>query len=422
MSSSGSKNKGSGLSRPPSGASSGALAPAGLALSPRARAIPVALVVLGAAAVAYGLAFDPERTWPNLLLSGFYVLSLSVGGMFFFAGQRLSAARWSAGLRRVPEALMLIVPVAAVLMLVIYFGRHTLYPWSHEGAFANDPPIAGRGAYLQVPQVFGRAAVTFVVWALFALWFRRTSLRQDRVPAASVPVHHRLNRAAALFAVVFAPSFTLAAYDWIISLEPHWFSTMFAVYAFAGTFVQSIAAVTLIVVVLQRQRLLSHQVAGEAQLHDLGKMLFAFSVFWAYIWVSQYLLIWYGNIPEEVPYFLKRTGGAWLPFFVANFLLNWVMPFTVLMSVKAKKNPRVLAAVSVALLVGRWLDLYVMIMPASGRPPQLGLLEVAIFAGYVSLAFLLVVRNLQRAPLCPVNDPVLADEASRHVAALESEA
>ncbi|MEA2695881.1 MAG: hypothetical protein QOI66_152 [Myxococcales bacterium] len=377
-------------------------------LSRKARLVAGLLVGFSSGVTVHGLFFHAPDIWPSLLLGAFCFLSLGVSGLFFFASQRLSGARWSAGLRRVPEALMLLLPWAALGMLAVYFGRHALYPWTHEGAFAGDPPIAGRSRYLTETGVFSRAVLSFTIWTLAAWRLRAISLAQDRQPAANLVTHAALNRTAALFVVLFAPTFTFTVYDWILSLEPHWFSTMFAVYVFAGTFVQGIAAVTLAVVLLRRRGLLSH-VVGDEQLHDLGKMLFAFSIFWGYIWVSQYLLIWYGNLPEEVPYYVKRTRGPWLFLFALNFVLNWLVPFLVLLSARAKRNVRLLAGVSVVLLVGHWLDLYVMIMPTQPVAVAPGLYAVAVAAGGAALAFLLVAANLARAPLYPENDPVLVD-------------
>lgn len=376
------------------------------------RGLAPAIILIAAGVIAYGLVTDAARVWPNLLLDGFYVMSLGVSGLFFLASQRLTGARWSAGLRRVPEALMLILPVAAILILALYFGRHTLYSWSRPEAFLHESPIAGRAQYLQVPLVFGRAAATLVLWMLFAFAFRRTSLAQDRHPADSLRHHQRLTRLSALFTVLFAPTFTLATYDWIMSLDPTWFSTMFAVNVFAGTFVQGIAAVTLAVVVLHQRGVLKTPI--DDQLHDLGKMLLAFTTFWAYTWVCQYLLIWYGNIPEEVTHYAKRTNGPWVIPFAASFLLNWAIPFVTLLSFKTKRDPAILKVVCLLLLAGHWLDLYVLIMPASWERPVFGVYEVAIAAGYLALVTLVFARNLARAPLVPVNDPVLAAEMFQH--------
>jgi len=376
-------------------------------LSPLHRRLPLLAVALGAAVAAWGLHSAPQRTWANLLLDGFYLLSLAVSAMFFIATQRLYGARWSAGLRRVPEAFMLALPVAAALVLALYFGREWLFPWSRPGAFAHAPAIAGKVTYLRAPFVFARMAAALLSWILFAWLFRRTSLAQDREPSSSLAHHRRLDQYSAAFVVVFAISFTTSAYDCLISLDPEWFSTMFAVYVFAGTFVQSIAAVALATVVLKERGLLE---VGEQQLHDLGKMLFAFATFWAYIWVCQYLLVWYGNIPDEVKNYLTRTRGPWLSLFALNFLVNWVVPFAVLLPARAKANPRVLQAMSILLLCGRWLDLYLLVMPSTSRVPNIGVPEIAIAAGHAALLYLVFVHALARAPLVPVHDPAMAEQ------------
>jgi len=155
-------------------------------------------------------------------------------------------------------------------------------------------------------------------------------------------------------------------------------------------------------------------IAGEHQLHDLGKMLFAFSIFWAYIWTCQYLLIWYGNIPDEVTHYVKRTNGPWLYLFALNLILNWIIPFTTLLSIQAKRTPRVLKTICVIVLAGHWLDLYLLIMPAMWDKPRFGVFEVALAAGYAALVYLLFTREVSKAPLAPRHDPVLAYE-THHV-------
>ncbi len=379
----------------------------------RGQTIAMVLVGLGAGAALYGLRSDPQRTWPSLLLNGFYFTSLALSALFFLAIQRVTGARWSASLRRIPEALMLALPVAAALMLALFLGRQTLFPWSRPGAFDHAPAIAGKVQYLQVRWVVVRTAVALFLWVSFALLYRRTSLEQDRRPELSLTLHQRLTRYAVLFIPVFAVTFSLAAFDWLISLDPEWFSTMFAVYVFAGMFVQGIAAVTLAAVLLKQFSPEGYTVTAE-QLHDLGKMLFAFSTFWAYIWTGQYLLIWYGNIPEEISHFVTRTNGPWLYLFALNLIVNWVIPFVVLLSERAKRSPRPLIGMSILLLTGHWLDLYLLIMPSFRRTPDFGLLEVSIAAGYLALLCFLFVRALGRAPLVPLNDPILAYEDLGH--------
>jgi hypothetical protein len=375
----------------------------------RIRNTALALLAAGATAATYGIIADPARAWPNLLLNAFYLITLAVSAMFFLATQRVTGARWSASLRRVPEAFLGILPFSAVLVLAIYFGRHVIYSWSNPGGLADEPAFAGKLQYLQPRWVFARALLVLVAWLIFGRLFRRTSLQQDAQPEAGLGLHHKLNRIAVVFLPLFAATLTAAAFDWILSADPHWFSTMYAVYVFAGTFVQGIAAVALAVVYLKERGPLAGSVS-EHQLHDLGKMLFAFSTFWAYIWTSQYLLIWYGNIPEEVTHYVSRTNGPWIYLFALNLMMNWVVPFLALLSVRAKCTHRVLKAIAILLLCGHWLDLYLLLMPSIWSAPHIGLYEITIAAGCVAFAFLVFVRHFNRAEPVPLNDPVLAFE------------
>lgn len=381
--------------------------------SPRDRIFAVCLVGLAAVVVIVGLFLAPERTWPNLLLDSFYVATLGVSVLFFLAVTRAAGGRWCANLRRIPEAFLPAIPAGAVLLMVLFFGRQTLFPWTHPGIFANAPAIAGKVHYLNPPWVYGRILFTLATWMFFAWIYRRTSLEQDRNPKLSLDLHHRLTRYSIVFLLAFALTFSLAAFDWLLSLDPQWSSTMFAFYAFAGTFVQGIAAVTLAVVLLRERGDLAG-IVSEHQLHDLGKMLFAFTIFWAYIWTCQYLLIWYGNIPDEISHYFKRTNGPWLYLFAANLILNWVIPFVTLLSIRAKRTTKVLKIICVILLIGHWLDLYMLIMPAIWYTPKIGILEIPIAAGYAALVYLLFTRELSKAPLVPQHDPVLAYETAHN--------
>ena len=369
------------------------------ALGPVARNVAWALVAAGAAAVATGLAVDPRRTWPNLLINGFYAVAIAVAGVVFIAFQFLTGASWNAGLRRIPEALMAALPAAGALMLALFFGRDWLYPWSRRGAELGDAALA---IYFGAPLFFGRMALFVGVWALFARLMRRASLQQDRQRTSDgAEVHHqRLVRYSAAFSVVFAISFSIASFDWLMSLVPHWSSTIFAVYWFAGVLTGGTAAITLVAILLAERGYLTGVVDAE-RLHDLGKLLFAFSTFWAYIWLSQYLLIWYGNVPEETTYYVSRTGDRWILLFLLNLALNWVVPFLVLLSREAKRSMTILKWTAIVMLVGRWLDLYLMVMPQIIPAPSVRPLDVVILLGYGAVVFLIASRALASAPLIP---------------------
>jgi hypothetical protein len=379
----------------------------------RSQNLALALVVLGAGAAVYELYTHAAHTWPLLMLNSFYVISLAVSALFFAATQKATGARWSASLRRIPEAFTLALPVLALLILVLFLGRSTLFPWSQEHGMDGVASFAGSRQWLQMPWVIVRTVASLGLWIVFALLMRRASLQQDERPDLSVTVHRRLTRYSVIFIPVFALTLTMMAYDWVISLDPKWFSTMFSVYVFAGTFAQGIAAITLATVLLRQNGPMSGSVS-EDQFHDLGKMLFAFCTFWAYIWLGQYLLIWYGNMPEEVTHFIPRTNGAWLYLFLANLIINWIVPFLVLLSEGRKRNPKILIAMSVLVLVGHWLDLYLLVMPGFRPTPSIGLLEIVITAGYIALLFLLFLRAFARAPMVPLNDPILSYEALAH--------
>jgi hypothetical protein len=376
----------------------------------RWRQLGQGLAGVGLLAALAGIWLSPARTWPSLLVGNVYLLSLALAGALFIGINYLSGAGWWVVVRRVAEAMMAGLPVVALLVLSLFFGRHALYPWAQPGALEHDPLPAGKAFYLSTPMVFARMVVVLAAWVLLARALRRASLRQDQDP--TLDQHRRLIRYSAAFVVVFAISFSVASVDWLMSLDPHWYSTIYAVYLFAGLLLSGLAVLTLIVLVLRRMGPLAG-VVNEEHLHDLGKLLFAFSTFWAYIWVSQYLLIWYGNLPEEVTHYLRRTRGPWSTLFFLNLIVNWAIPFLVLMPRAAKRHAGVLAGVCVLLLLGHWLDLYLLVMPERLGAPNLGVLEVLVALGYAGLFFVLTSRALAEAPLLPRHDPYLQESLQR---------
>jgi hypothetical protein len=376
-------------------------------LAPRTRDALIALAVMGAVVAGAGAAMAPERMWASWLLVAYYALGLGLAGLCFVAILYTSGATWSTEIRRVPEALAGTLPIAAVLLAVVFVARPQLYPWtiaSGSGA-ALSPALAFKLAWLNRPFFLFRAAAYSLIWIVFAVAIRRASRRQDD---DGDPRWTRANvRLSAAFLMVFGVTFTLASIDWVMSLEQLWYSTIFGVYNFAGLFLSGLAAIVVVALWLERAGPLRSVLTVE-HLHDLGKLLFAFSVFWMYIWFSQYMLIWYTNIPEETSYFVRRVHGGWFVLFLANVVLNWLVPFVVLLRRDAKRRRQTLGLVAATVLVGRWVDVYLLIFPAVlGETPRIGLWELGLTAGGLGGFGLALVWALRSAPAVPLGDPDL---------------
>jgi hypothetical protein len=361
------------------------------------------LAILGGITLAAGLFLAPERTWITVLLVSYYLVGLGLGGLLLVALHYVTGARWSLPLRRVPEAMTAVLPMAAVGLAAVFLCRPSLYPWS-----VPAPPTEAESAlqhlWLNRPFFLLRVLAYLVLWLAFGAAVVRNSHRQDR-DADPAPTTRNI-RLSAAFLVVFGITCWLASYDWIMSLEPEWASTIFGVYNFAGLFVSALAAVILLVIWLRRHGPLQ-AVLNDGHLHDLGTLLFSFSSFWMYIWFCQYLLIWYVNNPEETAYYRQRWHGTWPALFFLNLVLNWGIPFLVLLFRSAKRNPFVLGSVAVVVLAGRWVDLSLMINPSQAKAAPLpGIIEVGLLVGMAGLFTLAVFRSLSKASLVPLHDPV----------------
>lgn len=369
------------------------------------------LAGIGVATLVAGLFLAPQRIWLNLLLVSYYLLGLALAGMAWIAIQYVSGAHWSTALRRVPEAMAGVLPLGALGIICIVILHPSLYPWTGGVHVEGDAP-GFKLMWLSMPFFRIRAVVYLLGWLGFAWAMLRFSRQQDSDGELS---HTRRSAAlAALFLVFFGITFWLASVDWIMSLEPEWYSTIFGFYNFAGAFLSGLATLALLLVWLQRHGPLK-TVIREQHLHDVGKLLFAFSTFWAYLWFSQYMLIWYANLPDETVYYVRRLHGFWQPLFVLNLFLNWVVPFFALLPRMNKQRAGILVRVSIALLAGRWLDLYLMIMPPfSAGKPHIGIWEIGLVAGLVGVFGLGFLAALRRAPLVPVRDPYLAESLHYH--------
>jgi len=370
-----------------------------------------ALAAFGGATFLAGAVLAPRRVWPDLLIASHFLLGLSLAGIFFVALQYVTGAGWSAALRRVPEAMAALLPVGAISLGLALLLRPSLFPWTLP---AGEEGFVGfKRVWLTLPFFLGRSAIYLLSWMLFTFAIVRTSRRQDL--DGDFAHTHRNERLSAGFLVVFGITFTLASFDWVMSLEPRWYSTIFGMYNFAGMFLGGLAALIILLVSVQRLAPV-HVFVNEGHLHDLGKLLFAFSSFWAYIWFCQYMLIWYAHVPEETAYFVRRLHGFWEPLFLLNFVLNWAVPFLALLPRAIKRSSSLLWKVSAVVLVGRWLDLYLMIAPPfAGPKPVFGIWECGLMAGATGLFGLLFFRALRKAPLVPIQDPYLLESLHHHV-------
>lgn len=370
------------------------------------------LAVAGFSVVATGLILDTQRIWPNLLLAGFYIVGIGLAAGLLVAFSYISNAGWLTVIRRVPEAMASNVYIGGFWMILLLAGIHSLYEWSHADAVAADELLQKKEFWLNIPFFSARTVVYVSLWSLITFLLVRTSRQQDETGDVGLTLRNR--SIAAVFTVVFTLTFWIASMDWIMSLEPHWYSTIFGVYNFSGTFTAGVAAVTIAVIVLRRRGYLKEFVRDD-HLHDLGKLLFAFSTFWMYIWFSQYLLIWYANIPEETIYFIKREAAGWATFTILVLLFNWVIPFVVLMSRSAKRNEGILLRVSIVILVGHWIDLFWMIFPTfMPGSPSFSVWEAGPVALGVGLVCLVTVKSLSRGRLIPVKDPMLMESFHYH--------
>ena len=369
------------------------------------------LAGIGIVTLVAGLFFASQRTWLNLLLVGYYLVGLAVAGMVWIAIQYVSGAHWSTALRRVPEAMTGLLPFGALGVLSVLLLHPSTYPWT-AGLHIDVEAPEFKLIWLSLPFFRVRAFVYLLGWLAFSWAMLRVSRQQDSDGDTS---HTRRSAAlAALFLLFFGVTFWLASFDWIMSLEPEWSSTIFGFYNFAGAFLSGLATLTLLLIWLRETSALRSVIRDE-HLHDMGKLLFAFSTFWAYLWFSQYMLIWYANLPDETVYYMRRLHGLWQPLFLLNLFLNWVVPFFALLPRVNKQRAGILVRVSIVLLAGRWLDLYLMVMPPfSGGKPHVGIWELGLVAGLVGVFGLGFFAALRRAPLVPVGDPYLEDSLHYH--------
>lgn len=364
-----------------------------------------ALLALGAAAWGISATIDAPRAWGAYLIAAFLAISVALVGAFFLSIHAIARAGWCAVFQRVPESMAAYVLPGAILMGALAFGVHGLYHWTHPG---DDPILLAKRPYLNETAFLARLGGILVLWIALSWAVASATRRQglDGRPAG-------LTRPLA-FVIGFAITFTVASVDWFMSLEPHWFSTLYPWYLFSSVLVAGVATMILLVAALRRRGVLPE--VNENHLHDLGKYLFAFSCFWGYLWYSQYMLIWYSNLPEETTHYLARDDGAWGLLFVLNAAVNLGVPMFLLLPAAWKRHERYLSAMAALLIAGHWLDLYLLVMPVvHPEEPRVGLPEIGAAVAFGALFVLVFDRAIRRAPARPTADPFYEESVHHHV-------
>lgn len=380
--------------------------------SQRSWLIPLVLGIAMLVLSAVGWVIDPHQFYFSYLVGWVFCLAFTLGALFFTLIHHITKAHWSVVVRRVPEALAWGFPLLAIFSIPIILGMHDLYHWTHEGIADPGSPdydeiLAGKVAYLNTPFWLARMAVYFIIWTYIAYKLSRLSLLQDLDPDPSIPAKQR--RISAWGIPVFAITLAFASYDILMALDPHWFSTMFGVYFFAGSFFAATALITLILIFLQKQGGMLRNVVTVEHYHDLGKWMFCMTAFWAYISFSQYMLIWYSGIPEETVFFRHRFEHGWEWHSYSLIFLHFALPFLILLLRATKRSLTALSVMAVWFLVIQWFDHHWVAMPVlHADHASIHWMSITCWLGLTLLFVGAAVYRLSRHSLIPQNDPRLA--------------
>lgn len=359
-----------------------------------------------------------KRILANLWINNVYFVGVSIIGVFFVALQYVTKSGWSAGLKRIPEAFGYWLPFGGILMFVVFLlANNDIFHWTHSYLYDDthdlyDPIIAGKELYLNYPFYLFRMFFYFFIWIFFFRLIRKESLAEDK--NGGVTHYANMVKYSAIFIIFFGITSSTSAWDWILSIDTHWFSTMIGWYVFASHFIAGLSFITLFVIFLKDYGYLSN--VNYEHFHDLGKFVFAFSVFWTYIWFSQFMLIYYANIPEETIYYLERLQSSnYMPLFFLNLVLNFLFPFLGLMARNTKRYAIFLKIICMILICGHWLDFYLMVTPGVlAENGDFGFIEIGLALVYLSSFIHIILWNLSRAPLVPVQHPLISESIHHH--------
>lgn len=378
--------------------------------------ITLILIVIGICSFIFGLVSDYKTAWASYLIVNYYFLSIAMGATFFFVIQVITQSGWSSAFKRVSEAMMSYIPFAAVFFLLLFFGVKDLYHWSHPEAVASDELLSHKAPFLNIPFFFIRMIICFVLWIIFTTILRKLSVKEDTYGETDVNGIKLLFGKSELYskvlAFILAITFSLSAFDWIMSIDAHWYSTIFALKNLVAAFLHGVSILTLIVFILHNRGFFPF--LNKFHIHDFARYIFMLSIVWGYFWFAQFMIIWYGNIPEETVYYYTRWQTGWKVLFFLEIVLNWAIPFLILLPVKMSRNKTVISVIIIILIIGQYLDLFVQIIPGTTGLLKFGLIEAGMFLGYAGLFALVVATALSKSKLIPHNHPYIEESINHH--------
>ncbi len=376
--------------------------------------------------VTSGSSTDPKeqaRFWASLLQNSVFFLLVVNAAMFFVCITTLAWGGWQMSFRRVPEAISAVVPVmgviaAAILLSIVFGDNHTIYHWTDVEHVKHDAILSHKKGFLNKTFFSVVTILTVLLWSLLGWKMRQLSRSIDDEPLATMEERKKYIFKNTVWAALYIVVFSLTVMSslpwlWLMSIDAHWYSTMYSWYTFASTFVSGMALIALFVVFLKNNGYLEY--TNNEHLHDLGKFMFAFSVFWTYLWFSQFMLIWYANIPEETVYFQPRAHGIYKGIFWLMFIINFIAPLLILMTRSAKRNYGTITFMALLIIFGHWLDFYQMVFPAvsPNKVPNI-IYDLGVALGFVGLIMYMTGRALAKAPLLARNHPFVKESLIHH--------
>jgi len=352
-----------------------------------------------------------SRPWSALLVSAFFFMMIALGVLVFYAIQYAAQAGWSPVLFRILEGITsYLLPGSIIVFLIVVLAGTHFYPWQDDQLMSGDKILQGKSGYLNFPFFVIRAFIIILGWNLYRYFSRKYSLNQ--ASSSTNKYHKKSFKISVFFLVFFIVTEAIMSWDWFMSMTPHWYSTLFAWYIFATMFVSAITVIALVTIFLKNKGYISF--VNDSHLHDLAKFMFAFSIFWTYLWFSQFLLIWYANIPEEVTYFIIRIQ-EYNGLFFGMLALNFIFPILILMNSDYKRIPWFVILAGIAILVGHYIDVYLLVMPSTvGVNWHFGIPEIASVFLFLGLFIFIVARGLSKVSLHPERNPFIKESEQYH--------